>query len=79
MVKEFENNTDDSSEGGLGRYEGTDPSNALARDARDDSSDDGVHEEDPEADPQEQIDGTETPEKGVVCKDQIAWTAKSLA
>ena len=37
MVKEFGNNTDDSSEGGFGQYEGADPSNAPGRDAEDDS------------------------------------------
>ena len=40
MVKEFENSTDDSSEGGLGQYEGAGPLNALDKDAKDDSSDD---------------------------------------
>ena len=68
MVKEFGNSTDDSSEGGLGRYESASPSNALGKDARDDSSDDGDNEEDPEEDLEEQTDGTETLEKGVVCK-----------
>ena len=62
MVKEFRNSMDDSSEGGLGRYEGADPSNALGRDAGDNSSDDVDDEEDPEEDLERQIDGTKTPE-----------------
>ena len=53
MVKEFGNSTDDFSEGGLGRYENTGPSNASGRDAGSDSSDDGDDEEDPEEDPKE--------------------------
>ena len=54
MIKEFGNSTNDSSDAGFGRYEGAGPSNALGRDARDDSSgdsdgsDDGNGEEDPE-------------------------------
>ena len=49
----FRNSTDDSSEGGLGRYEGAGPSNALGSDARDDSSDDSDEEEDLEEDLEE--------------------------
>ena len=67
MVKEFGNSTDDSS-GGLGQYEGASPSNAPGRDSMDNSSDDGDDEEDLEEDPKEEIDETETLEKGVVCK-----------
>ena len=62
MVKEFGNSTNDSSEGGLGWYEGAGPSNAQGSDARDDNNDDSDDEEDPEEDPEEQTDGTETPE-----------------
>ena len=61
-IKVFGNSTDDSSEGGFGRYEGAGPSSALDRDARDDSSDDGDDEEDPK----EELDGTEIEVKGVV-------------
>ena len=64
MVKEFGNSIDDSSEGGLGRYEGAGPSNALGSDAGDNNSDDSDDEEDPE----EQTDGTKTPELGIVRK-----------
>ena len=56
MVKEFRNNTEDSSEGGLGRCEGVGPSSALGRDTRDSSSDCSDLDEDPEED----TDGTET-------------------
>ena len=66
IVKDFGNSTDDSSEGGFGRCKGGGPSNALGRDARDDRSDDSDDEEDLEEDPEEQADGTETQEKGVV-------------
>ena len=62
MVKEFGNNIDDSSEGGLGWYEGAGPSNAPGKDVGDDSSEYGDDEEDPEEDPEKQTDGTETPE-----------------
>ena len=62
MVKEFGNSTDDSSEGGLGRYEGASPLNALSSDVKDDSSDNSDDEEDPKEDPKDQTDGTETPE-----------------
>ena len=55
MVKEFGNNTDDSSEGGLGRCEGVGPSNAPSSDARDASSDDSDDEVDPEEDTKEQM------------------------
>ena len=65
MVKEFGNSTDDSSEGGFGRYEGVGPSNSPDRYARGDSSD-GDDDEDPKEDPEEESDGTETQEKGVV-------------
>ena len=63
MVKGFGNSTDDSSEGGFGRYKGAGPSNAPSRDAEDnssDSSDDGNDEEDPKDDPEEELNGTET-------------------
>ena len=66
MVKEFGNSTDDSSEGGFGRYEGASPSNSPDRDAGGDSSDDGDDEDDIEEDPEEESIGTETQEKGVV-------------
>ena len=56
MVKKFGNNTEDSSKGGLGRCEGTGPSNAPGRDTRDSSSDSS----DPKKDPEEDTDGTET-------------------
>ena len=56
MVKEFGNNTDDSSEGGLGRCEDAGPSSAPGRDAGDSGSDNS----DPEEDPKEDTDGTET-------------------
>ena len=69
MVKEFGNSTDDSSEGGIDRYEGKSPSNAPDRDTGDDSSDNGDDEEDPEEDPKKELDGTETQEKGVVHED----------
>ena len=60
MVKEFENSTDDSSEGGLDRCESADPSNAPGRDARDDGSNNDNDQEDPEEDPEEDTDGTKT-------------------
>ena len=66
MVKEIGNRTDDSSEGGVGRYESGGPSNAPGKDAGGDSNDDGDDEEDPEEDHEEEIDGTETQDKGVV-------------
>ena len=66
MVKEFGNCTDDSSEGGFGRYEGAGPLNAPEKDAGVDSNDDSDDEEDPEEDPEEEKDATETQEKGVV-------------
>ena len=56
MVKEFGNSTYDSREGGLGRFEGTSPSNAPGRD----SGGDGSGNSDDEEDPEEEIDGTET-------------------
>ena len=59
MVKEFENSTDDASDGGFSRYEGVGPSSAPDKDAIDDSSDDGDDEEDPEKDLEEESDGTE--------------------
>ena len=46
MVKEFGNSTEDSSEGGLGRYEGAGPSSALVRDTGDSNSDSSDREED---------------------------------
>ena len=60
MVKEFGNSTDDSSKGGLGWCEGAGPSNALGRDAGDNSSDSSDDKEDPEEDPEEETDGSET-------------------
>ena len=64
MVKEFGNNTDDSSEGGLGRCEDACPSSAPGRDTGDSGSDSSDpekdSEEDPEEDPEEDTDGTET-------------------
>ena len=68
MVKEFMNSTDDSSKGGLSRYESADPSNAPGKDAGGDSSDDGDDEEDLKEDPEEGIVRTETQEKGIVCE-----------
>ena len=65
MVKEFENSTDDSSDGGFGRYEGAGPSNAPGRDVGDDN-DDSDDEEDPEEDTKEELDWTETQKEGVV-------------
>ena len=53
----------------FGQYEGACPSSALDRDAGDDSSNDGDDEEDLE----EESDGTETQEKGVVRDNSIAW------
>ena len=61
MAKEFGNSTDDSSEGGFGRYEGVGPPNAPNRDAGANSSN-GDDKEDPE----EESDGTETQENGAV-------------
>ena len=66
MIKEFGNSTDDSSQGGFRRYDGTGPSSVPDRDARDDSSDDGNDEEDPEDDLEKESNRTETQEKGVV-------------
>ena len=68
MVKEFRNSTDDSSDGDFGRYEGASPSNALGKDVGDDNddSDDSDDEEDPKEDLEEESDGTETQEEGVV-------------
>ena len=60
MVKEFGNNTNDSSKGGLGRCESASPLNAQARDVGGDGSDSSDGEEDPEEDPEEETDGTET-------------------
>ena len=60
MVKEFGNNTDDSSEGGLGRCENAGASSAPGRDVRDSGSDCSDPKEDPEEDPEEDTDGTET-------------------
>ena len=56
MVKEFGNNTKDSSEGGLGHCEGAGPSSAPGRHTGYSSSDSS----DPEEDPEEDTDGTET-------------------
>ena len=52
MFKEFGNNTENSSEGGLGRCEGIGPSSTPGRDTGDSSSD--------SSDPEEDIDRTET-------------------
>ena len=60
MVKEFGNNTDDSSEGGLGCCKDAGPSSAPGRDAGDSDSDSSDPEEDPEKDPKEDTYGTET-------------------
>ena len=67
MVKEFENNIDDFSEGDFGRCEGVGPSNAPARDGGDDNSDssDGGNDEE---DPEKELDGTETQEKCIICE-----------
>ena len=56
MVKEFRNNTEDSSEGSLGRCEDAGPSSAQGRDTGDSGSDSS----DPKEDPEEDTDGTET-------------------
>ena len=64
MIKEFGNSTDDSSEGGFGRYESIGPSNVPGRDIGDDSSGDGDNKEDLE----EKSNGTEAQEKGFVRK-----------
>ena len=56
MVKEFGNNTDDSSEGGLSRCEDTGPSSVPGRD----TGDSGSGSSDLEEDPEEDIDETET-------------------
>ena len=60
MVKEIGTNTDDSSEGGLGRCEGTGPSSALGRDTGDSGSDSSNPEEDLEENPKEDTNGTES-------------------
>ena len=56
MVKEFENSTEESSEGGLGCCEGAGPSSTPGRDTGDSGNDKSDFEEDPEED----TDGTET-------------------
>ena len=56
MVKEFGNNTKDSSEGGLGHCKGAGPSSAPGKDTGDSSNDSN----DPQEDPVEDTDGTET-------------------
>ena len=66
MIKEFENFTDDSSDGGFGQYEGVGPYNIRGRDAGDDDNDDSDDEEDLEEDPEEESDRDRTKEKGVV-------------
>ena len=70
MIKEFGNCTDDSSDGGFGRYEGVGPSNVPSRDTRDDDSDDNDNsvdgDGDDEEDPEEESDGDKTQEKGVI-------------
>ena len=71
MVKEFGNNTEDSSkgglghcegssEGGLGHCEGAGPSSAPSRDIGDSGSDSSDPEDDFEEDLKEDTDGTET-------------------
>ena len=64
IVKEFGNNTDDSSEGGLGQCKDAGPSSALGKDTGNSGSDSSDTEEDPEEDskedPEEDTDGTET-------------------
>ena len=70
MIKEFGNYTDDSNDGGFGRYEGVGPSNVPSRDTRDDDSDDnddsGDGDGDDEENPEEESNGDKTQEKGVV-------------
>ena len=63
MVKEFENSTGDSSEGGLGHCEDAGPLSAPGKDAWDSGSGSSDLEEDPEEDPEEDTDGTETQSK----------------
>ena len=58
MIKEFENCTDDSSDGGFGRDEGVGPSNAPSRDAGNDSDD--SDDEDDGEDLEEESDGDKT-------------------
>ena len=60
MVKEFGNNTNDSSEGGVGRCEDATPSSAPGRDAGDSGNDSSDPEENLEEDPEEDTNGTET-------------------
>ena len=57
MVKEFGNNTNDSSEGGLGRCENAGPLNAPGRNAGDSGNDSSDDEEDPEEDPRKRLMG----------------------
>ena len=73
MIKQFPNCTDESSDGGFGRYEDVGPSNVLGRDVGDDNSDDsdGSDDGDDEEDSKEESDGDKTQEKGVVYKGQI--------
>ena len=60
MVKEFRNSTEDSSEGGLGHCKGACPLSAPSRDTGESGGDGSHFKEDPEEDPKEDIDGTET-------------------
>ena len=63
MVKEFGNSTNNSSDGGLGRYENAGPSTAPSKDAGANSTDNGDDEEDPDEDPEDEADGTKTPSR----------------
>ena len=56
MVNEYENSTDDSSEGGLSRCESVGPANAPGRDAGGDGSD-SDNEEGPEEDLERELNG----------------------
>ena len=60
MVKEFENSTNDSSEGGLSRCEDASPSSILGRDTGDSGGDSSIPEEYPEEDFEEDTNETET-------------------
>ena len=71
MIKELENFTNDSSDGGFGRYEDAGPSNVPGRDAGDDDSDNSDDEQDPEEVPKEESDEDKTQEKGVIHEGQI--------
>ena len=60
MVEEFGNSTDDSSEGDFDCDEGASPFNVTVRNARND--------DDYEEDPEEESNGDNTQEKGVIHK-----------